>query len=402
VTSAELSGYVDTLELAAGRSPGEDALVDARRSLAPHRTVAAFEQGQIVAGTGSDRLLLTVPGLRQVPAARVTLTAALPTHRRQGLVTALMAHQLQGLRDLGEPVAIFTTSGPGIYGRLGYRPATSTMALRLRTGAARLERPPAAGRVRLLDPREAAKVLPQVFDVHRGRQPGQVERTPAFWEMWFLDREHFRPPAASPRFVTAFEDEAGRVTGYLCYRLTYGPLREQPVRALIVEDLVWTTDAARLALWSYCLGFEQAELVEAGNVAPDDPLPWALQDPRQVKSTGARDFLWVRLVDVAAALGARGYAADGAAVFEVRDATCPGNEGRFRVESVEGRGACEPTSVPADLVLDVGDLGSTYLGGVTFVTLARAGRVVARSAAALDRADAMFASRPLPWTVTDW
>ena len=398
----ELADYVATLEVAAGRSPNDGALEDARRSLALHRTVAAFDEGRIVAGTGSDELELTVPGLHQVPSARVTLTAALPTHRRRGLVMAVMEYQLRALRDLGNPLAIFTTSGPGIYGRLGYRPATHAMGIEVPTGVGLLEQPAPPGAVRLLDPDEAVRLLPQLFDEHRMLQPGQVERRPCFWDMWFLDRELFRPAGASERFFAVFDDEAGEVRGYVSYRLTYGPLREQPVDALVIEDLIWTTDHARLALWSYCLGFEQATVVRAFNLPVDDPMPWALSDPRRVRTTGLRDFLWVRVVDVALALAARSYACDGAVVFDVTDRTCAENCGRFRLESVDGKAACELTSSPADLTADVGDLGSAYLGEVSFSTLASAGRVTTTSSAALVRADAMFANRPFPWTVTDW
>jgi predicted acetyltransferase len=402
VTSLELADYVAALEVAAGRSPNEGALEDARRSLPLHRTFAAFDDGRIVAGTGSDELELTVPGLHPVPSARVTLTGTLPTHRRRGLVMAMMGHQLRALRDLGNPLAIFTTSGPGIYGRLGYRPATYAVRMEVPTGAGLFERAVPPGTVRVVDPGAAMTLVPQVFDDHRRLQPGQVERRQPFWEMWLLDRELFRPEGASPRFFAVFEDEAGDVRGYVCYRLTYGPLREQPVQALLVEDLIWTTDDARLALWSYCVGFEQAAVVHASNLPVDDPLAWALADPRRVRTTGLRDFLWVRLVDVAVALAGRSYADDGAVVFDVTDSTCAQNCGRFRLESVDGRAGCERTSSPPDLIVDVGDLGSTYLGAVSFSTLARAGRLTATSPAALRRADAMFASVPSPWTVTDW
>ena len=71
------------------------------------------------------------------------------------------------------------------------------------------------------------------------------------------------------------------------------------------------------------------------------------------------DALWVRLVDVAAALSARSYAGDGEVVVEVADVFCPWNEGRWRV----GNGGVDRTDADADLRCDVGVLGSVYLGG---------------------------------------
>ena len=79
------------------------------------------------------------------------------------------------------------------------------------------------------------------------------------------------------------------------------------------------------------------------------------------------DCLWVRLVDVGAALSGRAYASDGALVFEVRDAVCPWNEGRWKLEA----GAAARTDAAADLALDVDALGSAYLGGVVFRELGR-------------------------------
>jgi predicted acetyltransferase len=75
-------------------------------------------------------------------------------------------------------------------------------------------------------------------------------------------------------------------------------------------------------------------------------------------------------------------------VVEVRDEFCPWNDGRFRIG--EGRVDAE-----ADLVLDVADLASLYLGGVGAFELAAAGRLEERTDAAIARADALFRT-PLP------
>ena len=83
------------------------------------------------------------------------------------------------------------------------------------------------------------------------------------------------------------------------------------------------------------------------------------------------DGLWVRLVDVGAALSARTYAADGPVVFDVLDAFCPWNEGRWRL----ARGQAKRTTQAAQLRLDVSALGCAYLGEFTFSGLVRGGRV---------------------------
>lgn len=140
----------------------------------------------------------------------------------------------------------------------------------------------------------------------------------------------------------------------------------------------------------------------AENVPPDDPVRWMLDDPRRLRLLRAREFLWLRLVDVARALSARAYGAADTLVLDVRDSVWPENARRFRLAAASGGAECEPTAAAADLALDVADLSSAYLGDVAFATLVRAGRVEERTEGAATRADALFACRPAPWTVTDW
>lgn len=402
ITSEELGEYVSALELAVGRRPGARALADARASLELERTLAAFDGGRIVAGIGSDALELTVPGCATVPTARITLTGVLPTHRRRGLSSALNVEQLRRLRAHGEPFAVFTTTGPGFYRRFGYSPATRAMEVEIETARGSLDVGAADGAVRVLDDAERDRFLPEIYDRHRRLQPGQVSRPPAFWPLWFLDREGHRKGEPGDRFAAVFEDAGGTAQGYLTYRLRPGDPRAQPVETLVVEDLVAVTGDARRGLWDFCLAFEQAVRVIAHNLPVDEPLAWMLADPGRLRVTRVRDFTWLRLVALETALAARTYAASGDLVLDVADPVCPENAGRFLLESDGAAGAVTPTGRAADLALDVADLAAAYLGGTTFSTLARAGRVRELNPGALARADALFASQPAPWTVSDW
>ena len=104
------------------------------------------------------------------------------------------------------------------------------------------------------------------------------------------------------------------------------------------------------------------------------------------------DGLWLRVVDVEAALSGRAYS-DGSLVFDVRDAVCPWNEGRWKIEG----GSAARTNEAAEIALDVSALGSAYLGAVSFDQLQRALRVEELVDGAVERADALFGWRPLPW-----
>jgi predicted acetyltransferase len=133
-------------------------------------------------------------------------------------------------------------------------------------------------------------------------------------------------------------------------------------------------------------------LLEVSLAPPDHPLFLLLSLPRRARYRMG-DGLWVRIVDLPAALSGRAYGEGGPLVLEVRDAVCEWNDGRWKLED----GVCERTDAEPDLALDVSALGSAYLGGFTFTGLALAGRVEELQPGAIARADAMFGTSRQPW-----
>jgi len=126
-----------------------------------------------------------------------------------------------------------------------------------------------------------------------------------------------------------------------------------------------------------------------GFAALDDPLLYLVDEPRRL-SARASDALWVRLVDVPAALEARRYAAPLDVVIEVDDVLLPENAGRWRLRATGDDASCTPSADPADLVCDVADLSAAYLGGTSLAAMAAGGRVVERHAGALVAATTAF------------
>lgn len=400
VSPDEIDDFTAVLEIAAGRHLAASAIESGRASFEPGRALGAFDGDRIVGGTSSQSLEITVPGAVAVKAAKITLTGMLPGYRGIGAASALMRRQLSDLRAGGEPLAILTAAQSGVPDRHCFGIACMAMAAEWRPS------PPGPRRaadllVRLAGDGEAQRILPALFDQHRRGQPGQVSRPAGFWASWFRDEPVLRT-GGSERFILLAENAAGPAVGYLTYRLDAGPLREQPIRELIVEDLITVTNEARRALWDFCCHFNQAALVSAWNLPADEPLAWTVPDPRSLRVTALRPFLRLRLVDVAGALAARRYAAPGSIVLDVTDPILAGNTGRYLLQGGPDGAECTTSGRHADLALSVRELAAAYLGGTTFGALARAGHVTEFSAGALDRADAMFASRPAPWTVTDW
>ena len=359
--------------------------------LRPHfdldRSIAVFDQGNIVGGAHSHRIEMSIPGATAVVAGVANIEVQ-PTHRRQGVMTMMMRHQLRDIHEREEPLAALFASESVIYGRFGYGVGSlyeGWTIERQYNGYARPYESP--GRIVFVDPADIPKELPEVFRRSTIDRPGVFQRAPHHWERDSRAPEH-SDGGPGGLFYAAYED-GGRIDGYATYRTRGG--------VVIVNELMSTTKEATAALWRFCFDLDLTNSTEAIKRPLDDPLPWMLADPRRLRRS-TRDGVWLRLVDVAAALGLRRYMASGRLVLEVRDEICPWNERRFELEGSSEGANCRASSLSPDLVLAVPVLASAYLGAVSFSTLAQAGVVEERTPGALLRADRMFAVRYQPWS----
>ena len=184
----------------------------------------------------------------------------------------------------------------------------------------------------------------------------------------------------------------GRPEGYAIYRHKPQRTDGQLDTELAVVEAVALDGRPTAELWRFLLDIDWATHVTAGLLPVDHQLLQTLAEPRHAKLR-LSDGLWIRLVDVGAALSARTYAADGALVLDVVDAFCPWNEGRWRLAD----GVAKRSKASAHLRCDVTALGSVYLGGFTFEQLVRGGRVEELRRGAAARADAIFASGRAPF-----
>src|SRR5262249_22384941 len=150
--------------------------------------------------------------------------------------------------------------------------------------------------------------------------------------------------------------------------------------------------AATRAIWRYLLDVDFMDRLRAVFLPTDHPLLLLVAEPRRLRFN-LRDGLWLRLVDVGAALSARSYAAPGSVVVDVIDAVCPRDAGRWRVSE----SGVKRTDEAAELRCDVTALGSVYLGGFRWEQLARGLRVDELRAGAIARADALFGASGAPW-----
>jgi predicted acetyltransferase len=375
VTADELPAYLRTAEGAFHEDVAPEDIEMDRTLVELERTLAAFDGPEIVGTTAILTRELTIPGA-VMSVAGVTAVGVLATHRRRGLLTALMRRQLDDVRAAGESVAILWASEPVIYGRFGYGLAAAHASVTLRTAGARLHpaMPPPDGRWALLEPAAAVERIAPFYDrVRRGRV-GHLDRTPPWWARRVWDPERHRDGRNALR-AAVHESPEGEVDGYVLYAVK-SDWSDGPNATATVREHVADGPAATAAVWSYLLGLDLTRTVECWIAAPDTPFADLVQGPQRTRMDLGQN-LWVRLVDVPAALAARTYAAAIDVVLEVDDAFCPWNAGRFRlVASAPGSAAtCERTDAPADLALSSNELGAAYLGGTSLAALQSIGRV---------------------------
>ncbi len=358
-----------------------------RKVIEVDRTLGAVDGDQFVGGSTSYGWEITVPG-GVLPAALVDAVAVIPTHRRQGVLTRMMRALLDAAHERGEPIAVLNASESTIYGRFGYGIASHRERWTIEREHNAYARPlEASGSIRLIDKDEARKIFPDVYDGLRRERIGMLGfARDVHWDGYLADLEHWRA-GASALFHVVYEEE--RPLGYAYYNVKDG-------RLTVVQLVAQTRDAYE-ALWRYCLDVDLVKEVHGRLRATDEELPWLLADPRRLKRE-VFDWMWLRLVDLRAALAGRTYAQEGRFVVQVDDAFCDWNSGTYVLEGGPDGAECRSTTESPDLVMGASELGSVYLGGVRPSVLARAGRVDERTSGALTRADAMFATDRQPWT----
>ncbi len=393
IAEHELEAWVRANEVAFGGEPEPEDIAREREVTELDRAFAALDGDEIVGTAAAYSVRIRVPGGADLATAGVTMVGVKPSHRRRGINTAMMRRLLDQARERGEPLAALFASEAPIYGRFGFGLGAFLGSLDLETARAAFVgsyRP--TGRVRMRTLEQALPTLVAIYARARVERPGTVELDERRMRYALHDHGEER---RLPYFVAVHETD-GEPDAYAVYKVKHDWPKGIPSNELMLYDLQATSPQAYADMWRFVLDVDLVRRVTAWDRPIDEPLLHLLADPRRLRLT-LRDGLWVRLVDVPAALEARGYAAPGRLALEVRDAFCPWNEGRFRLEAGEGAARCVRTDEEPDLACDVDALAASYLGGVRLHDLWRAGRIRAASPEALELADRMLATTAAPW-----
>jgi predicted acetyltransferase len=394
-TEDELRAAMEATHVSFAEALSDDHFERNKKMLPLERFYGAYDDGLPV-GTAADyEFRMTIPG-GELPTAGVTWVGVLPSHRRRGILTQMMRHELDDIHERGEPLAILWASESAIYGRYGYGVAAPTVQLEAdRSRFALRDNPEPQGRVRIVSLEHAVEPCMHVWEAVRPTVPGFTARSRDWWDTFRLaDPEEWRR-GASPKYAAIVELD-GEPAAYALYRIKQDwqhGFSQSEVR--LVETLA-SGPVAERELWRFVFGIDLIVRVE-GRLDPASPLFLMVVDPRALHLR-VSEGLWLRLVDVEAALSARSYATDDDVVLEVRDEFCAWNAGRWRV----GRAGVERTDAVPELELDIADLASAYLGGFSFTRLAGADRVHELQKGALARADALFRTDRPPYCPEDF
>ncbi|MFD9867977.1 GNAT family N-acetyltransferase [Streptomyces niveus] len=369
------------------------------------RSIGVWDGEECVGTAGAFTFGLSVPGGGVVSAAGVTMVSVAATHRRRGILTSMMRRQLDDVRSWGQSVALLTASEPEIYGRFGYGVGTRQLSAEIDTSRVSVKLPTAPGadgdggtRLRYVAPDDAREAIEGVYARLVASRPGMLERRPGWDRKLLVDPPETREGASALQCVLARRGEGddAETVGYALFRIKPTWDSAGPKGTVVVDQVAALDPVTYATVWRFLAGIDLTSTVSASNLPVDDPIQFLVSDVRRAR-LGVRDSLHVRLVEVGAALAARAYQAPVDVVFEVDDAFCPWNEGRWRLIGDDKGASCERTADAADLSLSVRELATMYLGDTSPAALARAGLVRELRPGALTEASIAFASPLAPW-----
>ncbi|MFF3440061.1 GNAT family N-acetyltransferase [Streptosporangium sp. NPDC002721] len=397
ITEAEWSAWMTVDEEAFGAAIPEHRQEIYRRNTEFDRTLGVFDGDLLVGTTAAHSFSMTVPG-GPIPVGGVTAVSVLPSHRRRGILSSLMARQLSDLRERGEAVAALYAAEAAIYGRYGYGRAADCMPFRIPTARAAFTRHAPADpalRLRVVRPAEARSTFEKIYESAFEERPGLYARTPGRWDTVLSDHDSDQGGAGPLRAVVA-EDDAGP-RGYALFRIKAAfDDHDLPAGELRLKELFGLDPAAYALLWRHVLDRDLVSHVVTQARPADDPLIHLLAEPRVLHALW-QDDLWIRVVDVERALPARRYSAPVDVVIDVEDTVCPWNARRWRLTADTSGARCAPSDDPADLTLPVAVLGAAYLGGRPLAALLAAGVVRETRAGALRELSTAMSWDPAPW-----
>jgi predicted acetyltransferase len=399
-TEEDFTSFLPPLAIAFGEEFTDAEIENERHVTELDRSFGAFDGDTPVGFSGAYTFRLTTPG-GEVGAAGVTMVGVMPTHRRRGILRMLMTRLFEQARERAEPVAILWASEAAIYQRFGYGLATLQTEIDAQKDKIQFARPvEVKGRVRIVDRDEAAERFPPIFEARRATTPGSLNRIDAKWRYQLVNDAEWMRNGNGPK-VRALLEVDGEARAYVIYRIKADWDNHGPKSVATVMELIGLDAASEQALWEWLFSIDLVGVVRTWRGPMPHPLQLMITEPRRLAAT-VSDGMWLRIIELPAALEGRSYRGPGSLVFEVTDDFCPWNAGTWQLAVADADGVAKVTGTRAapDLAIDIRDLAAVYLGAFSFAQLAAAGRVRECHPGGLAVADELFATPSAPWNST--
>jgi predicted acetyltransferase len=360
------------------------------------RTFVAWDGDQTV-GMGANFTLNTSTPGGSLPTAGVTFIAVRPTHRRRGVMTQMLDTLHADGIARGEPIAALWAADAAIYGRFGYGLATQRLTVEIPHAKGALLNAPEdpSLRLRMVDTASDYEHVAPIYEALRKSRGGVLGLDERWNARHVYDPAHHRD--GGTRAMTVLVEDDDRVRGYLRYALKASwPSGRYAEGSVTIYRLMSLDAAAHAALWRYCLSIDLMTQTKWWNLPVDDPIVTWLEHSRQT-SLQVSDAMWVRILDLPAALTGRTYSREIDVVLEVTDKAFEQNAGTWRLSGGPDGATCERTNGPPDLTVDVRSLGAVLLGGPTLQSHSDAGWLEEHTAGSVSATSDAFTAIRAPY-----
>lgn len=300
------------------------------------------------------------------------------SHRRRGLMNALMTTDLAEARARGDVFAVLTATDARLYGRFGFGVTATARRLEIESGPKFKLRTEPVGHSVFADPANITALRQQIFETFHTHQFWSVGRANHYWTSGF----DWNAQRAIPQRGAVHFDEHGDPDATLIFSVEEDGLK--------IVDLIGTSTGAEIELLRLLAHGEAHETIIWPRCHdPRHPLPWALEDSRVVRTTKEFDTVWVRVLDVVQGVEMRQFDSDGSVTLEIRDRQdfCSGT---YRITVDGGRARVERTTEAADVAIQV-DAFSTLLSGLLGAVELSVAGVAFGSTEGLERCSRLFA-----------
>jgi predicted acetyltransferase len=348
--------------------------------------VRVAEKGGRIVGHAALFLFELWFGGRRVPAGGIGSVAVAPEARREGVARAMVGALGAEMAERGAALALLYPFEQRFYAQLGYAAVSPAVTLRVAIGAVAALPPLEAARgslstVRLQGPRlhEARALYEEVAE----KTSGRIVRSEARWMKLFAREESYWMGVVS---------QEGRLDGYVSF--SYEGRAVSREQTLVIRELTARDARAARALLLACANQRDQVADLEVSIPCGDPLAMAFEDAAGSRRVNGHDhplgYLsagpMVRIVDLAGALAARGYACDGELTIACTNGPSPET---VRLSVRGGAAQARRTDASPDLELARPALASIIAAGLRPREAAELGLLRA-SPGALQTAEQMF------------